>query len=177
MKTIMIISVALIIEVRISLDPSKTTCIADFCSDSGSLAFSRSRLNTFSTSMIASSTITPMAIAIPPRVMVLMVISKNSNTNTEVISASGMAVREIIVVRKFARKSSRIITTSIAPSRRASITLSMARSIKSACRKMWLLIVNPSGRFCSIWASVSSTRSVSSRVLVSGCFLIEIITA
>ena len=42
-------------------------------SASGRAAFSRSRRKTFSTSMIASSTSAPIAIARPPSVIVLMV--------------------------------------------------------------------------------------------------------
>ena len=66
-------TVAKTIDVRISSVASRTTSALGRRSASGFAAFSRSRRTTFSTSMIASSTSAPMAIAMPPSVIVLMV--------------------------------------------------------------------------------------------------------
>ncbi len=161
---------AFIIEERISLDASKITSIEAFCLASGNFEFSLRRLKTFSTSMMASSTITPIAIAIPPSVIVFMVISKNFSTNIDATRASGIAVNEIRVVLKFAKNKNRIIITRIAPSRNASITFSIARSIKSACLNKCVFMENPLGKLASISDNVSSILSVSSSVLAPGCF-------
>ncbi len=71
-KTSTMISVANTTEPRISFDAASTTSKMGRRSASGSSAFSRSRRCTFSTSTIASSTSSPMAIANPPSVMVLI---------------------------------------------------------------------------------------------------------
>ena len=71
---------------------------------SGGLAlFSRSRRTTFSTSMIASSTSAPMAIAMPPSVIVLMVAPNARSTSTAAASDSGIAVSVIAAARRLAR--------------------------------------------------------------------------
>ena len=66
-------SVELSIGIRTSLDASKITSIGRLRSFSGNRRFSRNRLYTFSTSTIASSTREPIAIAIPPRLIVFIV--------------------------------------------------------------------------------------------------------
>src|SRR5262245_48168839 len=68
------------------------------------VAFCRSRLKTFSTSMIASSTNSPMAIASPPSVIVLILIPKYVIVMNAATSDRGIASRLIKVVRKFQRK-------------------------------------------------------------------------
>ena len=68
-KTRHTITVAMTIEFLTSLDASKMT-LKVFLGDADCL-FSRSLRNTFSTSTIASSTSSPMAMAKPPRVIVL----------------------------------------------------------------------------------------------------------
>ena len=69
------ISVAKTIELRISLDALKMT-VDDGLRAAGDCAFCFSRRKTFSTSMIASSTSSPMAMARPPSVIVLIVMPK-----------------------------------------------------------------------------------------------------
>jgi hypothetical protein len=64
------------------------------------LWFSRSRRKIFSTSMIASSTTSPMAIANPPSVMVFRLMPNLSISTIAVSSDSGMAVSEMNAVRK-----------------------------------------------------------------------------
>ena len=68
-------------------------------------------------------------------------------------------------------------TTSRAPSRSAVITLSTAREMKSACRKIARSKATPSGSAASIWSSSASILSVSSSVLAPGCFWIDRMTA
>ena len=72
-KERMMINVAITMELLISSEASKTTVSEGFLSASGKWLFSRRRLKTFSTSIMASSTRTPMAIAMPPRLIVLIV--------------------------------------------------------------------------------------------------------
>jgi len=122
--------------------------------------------------MIASSTKTPIAIAKPPRVIVFTVKSSALSTSMVTIKDKGIAVIEIITVRKLTRKSIRIITTIIAPSRRASTTLSMASSIKSDCLKISVCMVISVGKVVLDSARTVSIRSINSRVLASGCLLI-----
>ena len=85
----------------------------------GSAAFSRSRRKTFSTSITASSTRAPMAMAIPPRVMVLMVAPNACKIRTVVRSDRGIAVNVMKAALRLARKSSTMAMTRIPPSRRA----------------------------------------------------------
>ena len=68
---------------------------ADCRSASGLARFSRSRRTTFSTSMIASSTSAPMAIAMPPSVIVLMFAPNARSARTAAASDSGIAVSVI----------------------------------------------------------------------------------
>ncbi len=111
-----------------------------------------------------------MAIAIPPSVMVLMVIPSAFSANTATTSESGIASTDMKVVRPLQRKRKRMMTTRSAPSRSASITLSTAVRMKSACRNTPRLIAMPSGKVAWISVSVSSMRRVNSSVLVCGCF-------
>ncbi len=70
--------------------------------------------------------------AMPPRVIVLMVMPSNCIARIATTSDSGIARAEMAVVWKFHRKRNRMITTRMAPSRRASITLSIAVLMKLA---------------------------------------------
>ena len=81
---------------------------------------------------MASSTSEPMAMVIPPSVIVLMFILRKYNTIIVPSNESGMATTEITVVRKLAKNRKRMITTNSAPSRRAVPTLRTDDSIKSA---------------------------------------------
>ena len=134
-NTSITIKVANRIAPRISLDASMITFEAGSRSSSLRAAFSRRRRNTFSTSMMASSTNAPMAMVRPPKVMVLIVTPAASITIAAPTSESGNAVSDISVVRKFHRNRSRMRATRIAPSRSATPTLSTATSMKSAWRK------------------------------------------
>ena len=78
--------------------------------------------------------------AMPPSVIVLMVMFRSFSANTDVIRESGIARTEMKVVLALHRKMKRMTTTRIAPSRSASKTLSTAVSMKFACRKMLRLI-------------------------------------
>ena len=105
--------VANTIDVRISSVASRTTERVERCSSTGLAAFSRSRRTTFSTSTIASSTRAPMAIAIPPSVIVLIVASNARRTSTAAARDSGMAVRVIAAARTLARNNSTITTRAV----------------------------------------------------------------
>ena len=66
-----------------------------------------------------------MAIAMPPSVIVLMVMPSSFIAKIATTSESGIATTEIAVARKFQRKRNRMMTTRIAPSRSACITFSI----------------------------------------------------
>ena len=95
--------------------------------------FSRRRRKVFSTPTIPLSTISPMATASPPNVIVLIERPKAPNTNAVMIIDSGIAVSVMNVVRKLTRNKNRTITTRMLPSRSAPTTFSIAMSIKSFC--------------------------------------------
>jgi hypothetical protein len=95
---------------------------------------SRSRRSTFSTPTTASSTSSPMAMASPPRVMVLTESPIQWNTSAVTSRATGSAVSEMKVVRRLSRNSSNTTATMIAASRSASRTLPTDAWMKSACR-------------------------------------------
>ena len=115
-KLATIIRVEFKIGIRTSLEASKTTVRTFFCSSLVFCLFSRKRLNTFSTSTIASSTKEPIAMAIPPRLIVLMVSPKAFRVRIATITESGMVINEITVVRIFIRNKSSTIITKIPPS-------------------------------------------------------------
>ena len=139
-------NVAKTMDARISLLASNTTGMSGRRSSGGRAAFSRNLRTTFSTSMIASSTRAPIAMAIPPSVIVLIDAPSSFITKMEVINESGMATIVITVARRLARKRRTMSTTSRAPSPSAETTLSMATWMKSACRKMWRWISMPAGK-------------------------------
>ena len=174
-RTMMI--VAKTIDLRISSVASRTTSRFGRWSPSGLAAFSRSRRTTFSTSMIASSTRAPIAMAIPPSVMVLIVAPNARRTRIAAASDSGMADKVMAAARTFARNSSTITMTSRPPSRRAVTTLSTATSMKSAWRKMRRSIVMPRGSSRCRASSSRSRRPVNSIVLAPGCFCTPTMTA
>ena len=96
----MIMKVALITELLISKEPSKITVNLSFCSALGLSAFSLRRLKTFSTSIMASSTKSPMAMAIPPKLIVLMVKPSHFKVKIATINEIGIANKEIKVDSK-----------------------------------------------------------------------------
>ncbi len=162
---------------RISLLASKTTVDFERRSSAGLAAFCLKRRNTFSTSMIASSTRLPTAIASPPSVITLIVSPSASRASKPAASESGSAVSVTSVVRTFRRKSARMTETMIAASRSASTTLRTARSMKSAWRKICRLICTPAGWVRSSASSKASTWSVIASVFVPGAFCSVITTA
>ncbi len=120
-KTMATRIVAYTIELRTSLEARNTTSANDSC-----MPFVRHSLNrcvTFSTSTMASSTSSPIATAIPPSVITLTDRSNDLKTIAVTRMLIGIAVRVIAVMRIFAKKSMRMITTRIVPSRNASTTL------------------------------------------------------
>ena len=120
----------------------------------------------FSTSITASSTTTPIAIARPPRVMVSSEAPSRSSTRVAASSESGIAVQEIAAVRRSNRNRNRTTITSTAPTISESLTLLVAVLMKFAGRKRSLWIVIPSassaGRSsCSAASTFCVTLSVS----------------
>ena len=65
---------------------------------------------------MASSTSEPMAIAIPPILIVLIVSPINFNVRTDTSRDSGIVTRDMSVVRTFIRKKNSTIITNSAPS-------------------------------------------------------------
>ena len=126
--------------------------------------------------MIASSTRAPIAIAMPPSVMVFTVPPRTRIAMIANASERGIATTEISVVRTFHRNSSRMAITKKAPSRKAWITFSTASEIKSACRKIFRSSVIPSGSSPAISSSSASILRVSSSVLAPACFWIDRMT-
>ena len=135
---------------------------------SGLALFSRRRRTTFSTTMIASSTNAPRAIAMPPSVMVLIVAPSTFMARIAATSDNGRAINVIAVDRQESKKAKTIATTRIAPSRRDASRFSMDISMKSAWRKSRVSIFIPAGRPACTSASVASRRRVSSSVLAAG---------
>ena len=81
---------------------------------------------------MASSTSEPTAMAIPPKLMVLMVMPNALRVMMVASSDRGMASSEMRVVRKLPRKRKRMMTTSTLPSMRARSTLLTEVWMKSA---------------------------------------------
>ena len=166
------------IELRISLLASKTMTMEDCRLSIGWALFCFKRRKMFSTSTIASSTNSPMATAIPPRVMTLIDSSlplriptrrKTSVVNT---SDSGMAVSVMNVVRKFSRNRNKTMMTSTAPITSASATLKIPRSMKFFNRNSSLLTMMSAGSDASTSANAAATSSVSFRVSTCGCLTV-----
>ncbi|MPM76425.1 hypothetical protein SDC9_123423 [bioreactor metagenome] len=109
-------SVELRIGIRTSFDASNTTVITVFCSSIGFCLFSRNLLKTFSTSTMASSTSEPIAIAIPPKLIVLMVSPISLSAKIDATNERGIVTNEITVVRTFIRNIKSTMTTNIPPS-------------------------------------------------------------
>ena len=162
---------------RTSEEAVKIVSSTDLRRSTGRASFCRKRRNTFSTSMMASSTKAPMAMVRPPRVMVSMASPKIENVSTPATREVGKARAEIRVDRASPRKSSRTSTTRMAPSTSAVLTLVMAISMKSACRKFSRSRRIPAGNDDSSSASRRSIARVSWRVLAPGCFCTESTTA
>ena len=170
-KLATIIRVELRIGMRTSWEAWKTTVTTSRRSSLGSRRFSRNRLNTFSTSTMASSTSEPMAMAIPPRLIVLMVCPKACRVSRVIRMERGMVTSEIRVVRVFIRKRNRTMTTNKTPSNNDFWTLPMELLMKLAWRKRSADTFTSAGKEVCSSASVLSRRSVRSSVLVAGCLV------
>jgi hypothetical protein len=109
--------------------------------------------------------------------MVLMLMPAARNTSAVTSSESGMATREINVVRTLSRKANSTITTRMAPSRRASSTLVIDDSMKSACLKRRVLSCTSWGREGCNSARAFSTAWVRATVAAPGCFSMLRMTA
>ena len=131
-KLAIIIREELNIGILTSFDALNTTFKTGRRSASGSNRFSLRRLYTFSTSTMASSTSDPIAIAIPPRLIVLIVIPSRFNISTVIIIDNGSVTMEIIVVRAFIKKKNSTIITISAPSKRACCKFVIELFIKCA---------------------------------------------
>ncbi len=75
-----------------------------------------------------------MAMASPPRVIVLMDSPNRWNTTAVVSTETGMASSEMAVVRTFRRKANSTTATTSTASTRTRSTLRIEVSMKSACR-------------------------------------------
>ena len=139
--------------------------------------FCRSRRKTFSTSTTASSTSSPMAMAIPPSVMVLIDRPKYLNTRIVIVMAIGIAVIEMKVVRQFNRNMNRTIETTTSASTRTRSTLRIDVSMKLACLNRTSLMRILAGTTRSRSASAASTCRVRTTVSAPGCFCTDRITA
>ena len=129
-KLTMMMSVELRMGMRTSREALKTTCRTGRRLPAGRARFSCRRRQTFSTSTMASSTSDPMAMAMPPSDMVLMVRPIQWSTSREMTSDRGRVTSEMIVVRTFARKRKRTMTTKRLPSTRDFLTFPMELSMK-----------------------------------------------
>ena len=99
-----------------SIDALFTTESTDSRCSFGFLIFSLKRLNTFSTSITASSTKAPIAMAIPPKLIVFMVYPNTFKMITVTNNDIGIARSEIMVVLQFIRNMNNTIITKNAPS-------------------------------------------------------------
>ena len=163
-------SVAKTMELRISMLAFRTTASAFRRCSTGNATFSRSRRTTFSTSITASSTSAPMAMAMPPSVIVLMVAPNALSVSTAATSESGMAVMVMSVARPLARNTSTTTMTSSTPSPNAVKTFLTATSMKFACRKMSVWSFMPGGSLVWMSASTASSCLVRASVFAPGCF-------
>ena len=115
-KLATMISVELRMGRRTSLEALKMTVRVDCRKPGGKELFSRSRRYTFSTSTMASSTSEPMAMAMPPRLMALMVSPRRWRARTDTNRESGMVMRDMTVARTFMRNRKSTMTTKRPPS-------------------------------------------------------------
>ena len=122
----------------------------------------------FSTTTMASSTSAPSAMAMPPRVMVLMVAPSPFIARIAAVKDSGRATRVIAVERADSRNAKTMAMTSAAPSRKAASRLAMEISMKSAWRNRRFSICMPGGSARWMSAIAASSSRVSCSVLAAG---------
>ena len=176
-KLTMMMRVEFRIGILTSFEASNTTFSMGSLSAAGSALFALICFQTFSTSTMASSTSEPMAMARPPRLMVLMVMPIQFSVSMEISIDSGSVISDMMVVLTLARKSMSTITTNIAPSYSDDLTLLMELSMNLAWRKVSVDIFTSGGRFFCTSFRASSSFAVSSSVPVSGCLVTVTSTA
>ena len=170
-KLAMMIKVELSIGILTSFDASYTTSRTSLPRDC------RSRLKTFSTSTMESSTSEPIAMAIPPRLIVLTVSPMNFETRRVTRIDSGIETKEMRVVLQFMRNMKRTKTTNMPPSMRDFLTLEIEPSMKRDWRNISELTLTSEGRDALISSRALSSFLVSSRLFVFGCFVTVSTTA
>ena len=112
-----------------------------------------------------------MAMAIPPRLIVLIVSPIQRIASKEKTMESGIEMREMMVVRQFIRNMNSTIITNIAPSIKDFFTLSIELSMNLDWRKICELILTSAGRFALSSPSALSSLPVRAKVLVFGCLV------
>ena len=160
---------------RTSVDPAATT--TNGVRGSPASRFIRSRRKTFSTSTTASSTSSPMAMARPPSVMVLIDSPKYLKTSAVIRIEIGIAVSEINVVRQLNRNRNSTIATTISASTRTRSTLPIDASIKFDCLNRMSFSRTSAGTTRAMSSRAVSISRVSFTVSALGCFWTERITA
>ena len=130
-----------------------------------------SLVNTFSTSTIESSTREPMAMAIPPRLIVFTVRPSRRIASRVTTIDRGMDTSEMSVVLQFIRNMKRTMTTNNPPSSSDLRTLPIDPSMKLDWRNISELTFTSEGSEALRSSKAESSLPVSSRVLVSGCFV------
>jgi hypothetical protein len=141
------------------------------------LRSSRMRRKMFSTPTTASSTSSPMAMARPPKVMVLMERPANQNTIAVTNTDIGIATSEMSVVRASIRNKNSTMPTMTSASKSTVRTLPIEFSMKVAWRNCTSRVVMPAGSVVRIESRVRSSSRVSARVSTPGCFWMPRITA
>ena len=118
-----------------------------------------------------------MAMAKPPRLIVLMVSPNALSVRIAATNAKGMVTSEMMVVRTFMRNTKSTMTTKMAPSMRERFTLSMELLMKRSWRYTSVVSTTSEGSSRLISSSVASSFFVSSSVLVLGCLVTVRMTA
>ena len=97
----------------------------------------------FSVSMMASSTTTPIATAIPASTIVLIVAPRRESTTSAAITDSGIVTRLMNAARHWNRKAISTRITRMQPMISATLRLWSDESMNVAGRKMWVSVWMP----------------------------------
>ena len=116
----------------------------------------------FSTSMIASSTTTPIATTNPASTITFTVSPRMSRMSSAPSRDNGIAIRLMKAVRHSKRKATMIRTTSRIPISMAMVRLSIDCSMKVAGRKIVVSTLMPGRPACSSLIAASTPRVTSS---------------
>ena len=135
---------------RTSIDAERTVSSTDGLSAESLLKRRPRRRIIFSTSTTASSTSPPMAIAIPPSVMVLIDWSKSSNTIPVIKMDSGIEVSAMSAGRTEPKKAYKMMPTQKEARINLYFSVVIDASIKLACLKVICGFSIPAGRFLAI---------------------------